>query len=211
MIQHPNPFPSPTPLEKSLLNELVSVARDCYQRGWSWGTAGNFSLRGSHGLIWLSPTGLCKGELRADLFVPLDLESESLLRFSQQNPSAEMPVHAGIYKYVALAKCVVHTHPPALVAKSRGKEKITFVDEEMTKALGLRTHKEELSIAVLPNATPEEMRSYSIRVKDVVGPLAKVVVLAGHGVWAWGQTPKEALGYIEALETLCQTYNSTSH
>lgn len=206
MIKPRNPFPSPTPFEKALLNELVSVARTCYERGWSWGTAGNFSLRGSDGLIWLSPTGLCKGELRTDLFVPVELESESSIRFSLLSPSAEMPVHAGIYKYVPHARCVVHTHPPALVARSRNADKMTFVDEEMTKALGLQTHTEELSIPVLPNATPDEMRSYSIKVKNVVGLPAKVVVLSGHGVWAWGRSPVEALGYIEALETLCHKH-----
>ena len=178
MTQIPNPFPLPTPLEKIMLRELANVAARCYDRGWSWGTAGNFSIRGQGRLIWQSPTGLCK--------------------------SAEMPVHAGIYKHVSEAKCVVHTHPPFAVLASRGKKELRFQNEEMTKALGLTSHTEILIIPVLPNGTPEEMKLYSPRVKGGVGDVAKVVVLEGHGVWAWGKTPMEALAYLEALEFLCR-------
>lgn len=199
-----NPFPFPTPLEKVLLDEMVFVARQCYERGWSWGTAGNFSLRGRDGLIWQSPTGICKGQLRSDLFIPIDLNSEQPLEFSPHRPSAEMPVHAGIYKFVAEARCVVHTHPTAVVAFSRKKKSLVFTNEEMSKALGLVSHEHTLSIPVLPNVNPEDMKSFSSRVQSGIGTLAKTVVLEGHGVWAWGQTPLEALGYIEALDILCQ-------
>lgn len=199
-----NPFPCPTALERSLLGEMVHVAKECYDRGWSWGTAGNFSLRGAHGVIWQSPTGVCKGDLRIDQFMPVDLETERELQFSIDRASAEMPVHAGIYKHVPDARCVVHTHPPALVALSRGREELRFSGEEMIKALGLKSHMEDLTIPVLPNATPEEMTRYSGKIKSGLGSVAKVVVLSGHGVWAWGSTPKEALGFIEALDVLCQ-------
>jgi len=199
-----NPFPSPTPLEKSLLEELVSVARECYQRGWSWGTAGNFSLRGHDDLIWQSPSGVCKGNLRADHFVPIDLQTEKALQVSIHNASGEMPVHAGIYKVVPEARCVVHTHPPSLVRLSRGKNKLVFSNQEMAKALGLTSHTETLSISVLPNPTPTEMVHYSRKIKEGIGDIAKVVILEGHGVWAWGHSPIEALGYAEALDLLCQ-------
>jgi methylthioribulose-1-phosphate dehydratase len=198
-----NPFPAPTPFEKVLLQELAKVAARCYERGWSWGTAGNFSIRGQGSLIWQSPTGLCKGELRPELFVAVDLQTEKAVEAWTQKPSAEMPVHAGIYKNVAEAKCVVHTHPPYAVGVSRGKKVITFKNEEMAKALGLRTHTDTISIPVLPNGTPEEMISYSSRVKEGIGAVAKLVILEGHGVWAWGKTPMEALAYLEALEFLC--------
>jgi ribulose-5-phosphate 4-epimerase/fuculose-1-phosphate aldolase len=204
MSQLRNPFPSPTPLEQVLLKEMVSVARRCYERGWSWGTAGNFSIRGAHGLIWQSPSGLCKGDLRADLFVPLDLKTESPIDSTTQKPSAEMPVHAGIYKNISDAICVVHTHPPHVVAASRDRKYLEFKGQEMSKALGAQSHTDDLVVTVLPNATPEEMRLYSGQVVAGLGPIAKVLILEGHGVWAWGKTPMEALGYIEALETLCR-------
>lgn len=200
-----NPFPTPTPLEKVLLQELARVAARCYERGWSWGTAGNFSIRGQGTLIWQSPTGLCKGDLRPDLFVAVDLNTERAVEPWTQKPSAEMPVHAGIYKAVPDARCVVHTHPPFAVGASRGKKILSFQNEEMAKALGLRSHTDKITIPILPNGTPEEMLNYSPKVKDGIGDVAKLVILEGHGVWAWGKTPLEALAYLEALEFLCST------
>jgi methylthioribulose-1-phosphate dehydratase len=80
---------------------------------------------------------------------------------------------------------------------------LVFKDEEMAKALGLRSHTDTLSIPILPNGTPEQMLNYSVKVKDGLGSVAKVLILEGHGVWAWGKTPMEALAYLEALEFLC--------
>jgi ribulose-5-phosphate 4-epimerase/fuculose-1-phosphate aldolase len=199
-----NPFPVPSALQKVYLNELSRVAARCYERGWSWGTAGNFSIRGSDGLIWQSPTGLCKGELRPELFVAVDLQSENAVESWTQKPSAEMPVHAGIYKAVADAGCVVHTHPPRAVAASKGRRFLEFKNEEMGKALGAKCHTHPVVIPILPNGTPEEMRAYSSRVAAGIPDIAKVLVLDGHGVWAWGKTPLEAMAYLEALEFLCQ-------
>jgi ribulose-5-phosphate 4-epimerase/fuculose-1-phosphate aldolase len=81
---------------------------------------------------------------------------------------------------------------------------LVFKDEEMAKALGLSSHTETMTIPILPNGTPEEMLSYSGKVKAGIPAIAKVVILEGHGVWAWGKTPMEALAYLEALEFLCQ-------
>jgi methylthioribulose-1-phosphate dehydratase len=199
-----NPFPVPTALQKIYLNELARVAARCYERGWSWGTAGNFSIRGREGLIWQSPTGLCKGELRPELFVAVNLQSEQAVEPWTQKPSAEMPVHAGIYKAVPEAQCVVHTHPPKAVAASKGKKFLEFKGEEMSKAMGTKCHTDTLVIPVIQNGTPEEMKKYSTRIREGIPAVAKVIVLEGHGVWAWGKTPLEAMAYLEALEFLCQ-------
>ena len=200
-----NPFPTPTPYQKVLLHELVRVAERCYNRGWSWGTAGNFSIRGSNGLIWQSPTGLCKGELRPELFVPVQLETEIAVEAFTQKPSAEMPVHAGIYKAVPDAHCVVHTHPHESVAMSFALNEFVLEGEEMVKALGAKSHHDRVTIPILRNPTPDEMKDFSVKVKSGIQSPAKMVILQGHGVYAWGKSPLEAMGYLEALEFLCQS------
>ena len=200
-----NPFPSPTPYQKVLLNELVRVAERCYARGWSWGTAGNFSVRGSNGLIWQSPTGLCKGELRPELFVPVVLETEKPAEPYTQKPSAEMPVHAGIYKSVPDAFCVVHTHPHESVAQTFGQKEFVLEGEEMVKALGTPSHLDRVTIPILKNPSPNEMKDFSRHVPAGIRAPAKMVILEGHGVYAWGKSPLEAMAYLEALEFLCQS------
>lgn len=200
-----NPFPAPSAMQERLLLEMVRVAERCYSRGWSWGTAGNFSVRGSDGVIWQSPTGLCKGELRPELFVAVNLETEKAVEPYTQKPSAEAPVHLGIYKAVPEAGCVVHTHPHESVAMSFAMDQFEFEGEEMGKALGAKTHLESIVIPILANPTPEEMLTFSNRVLAGIKAPAKMVILKGHGVYAWGKTPLEAMGYLEALEFLCQS------
>lgn len=200
-----NPFPSPSPLEKVLLKELVKTAKACYDRGWSHGTAGNFSLRGRDGLVWQSPTGLNKGELDPENFIPIDLASGKPVPPGNLRPSGEMPMHLAVYLAVPSAMTVVHTHPPALVELSRGGKDLIFQGEEMQKHLGCHDHTETLKIPVIKNPTPEEMPAMTLGAAPYIAAKVPMVVLATHGVYAWGRTPMEALSFIEAAEFLCRT------
>ena len=200
-----NPFPSPTPLESVYLRELVDVARRSYDRGWSGGTAGNFSIRGQDGMIWQSPTGWCKGELDPKKFIPVELSSMQAVSPGSAKPSGEMPVHVGIFRSVKSAMAVVHTHPPHLVEASRSGKHIQFEGEEMQKHLGSHDHLEISKIPVMTNPTPEQMPDLANTVGKHIIEKVPMVVLAAHGVYAWGKTPMEALSYIEAAEFLCQT------
>ena len=200
-----NPFPRLSLLEKVLINELVDVARICYSRGWCAGTAGNFSLRGSRGLIWQSPSGISKSQLNSDAFVAVDIQSGQSVEPSARQPSLEMPVHLGVYRAVAEACCVVHAHPPCLVARSRDCLDLVTTGFEMQKPLGSINHLQELRLPVIKNYTPAAMPQLAA---DLAGSLIKgvpVIILAGHGVYAWGESPLEALSRVEAVEFLCQS------
>lgn len=204
-MTHRNPFPKPSALQHVLLKELVKCAKACYDRGWSHGTAGNFSLRGSNGIIWQSPSGLNKGELDPENFIPIDLASTQVIVPVKVKPSAEMPVHLGVYKAVPEAMAVVHTHPPFAVAASRSGKDIVFQGDEMQKHLGCYSHTEVCQIPVIKNPTPDEMPALTVSLVKSVRSGVPMVVLATHGVYAWGATPMEALSYIEAVEFLCKT------
>ncbi len=201
-----NPFPRPTGLEKVLLKELVRCAKACYDRGWSHGTAGNFSLRGKDGIVWQSPSGLNKGELNPDHFIPIETLTANVIWPMKVQPSAEMPMHVGIYRAVADAMAVVHTHPPALVELSRPGKDLVFKGEEMQKHLGAKDHDDTLKIPVIKNPLLKDMLRMIEGVAEYVNPKVPMVVLASHGVYAWGKTPMEALSLLEAAEFLCRTH-----
>jgi methylthioribulose-1-phosphate dehydratase len=201
-----NPFPYPSSLQSVYLRELVRCAKSCYDRGWSFGTAGNFSLRGDYGIAWQSPSGLNKGDLNPDLFIPVEIATgEVLTPLKTLKPSLEMPVHIGIYRTVPGALSVVHTHPPEIVKRSRYGKDLVFHGQEMQKALGCKDHLETLRVPVAVNPTPEQMPAFMNDTASYVVPGVPMVVLAGHGVYAWGKSPMEALCFVEALEFLCQT------
>ncbi len=201
-----NPFPRPTGLEKVLLKELARCAKACYDRGWSHGTAGNFSLRGKDGIVWQSPSGLNKGELNPDHFIPIEIGTANVIWPMKVKPSAEMPMHVGIYRAVPEAMAVVHTHPPALVELSRPGKDLEFKGEEMQKHLGSQDHDDTLKIPVTQNPLLKDMLRMVDGVAEYVNPKVPMVVLASHGVYAWGKTPMEALSLLEAAEFLCRTH-----
>jgi ribulose-5-phosphate 4-epimerase/fuculose-1-phosphate aldolase len=106
------------------------------------------------------------------------------------------------------ALAVVHTHPPALVERSRAGKDLVFKGEEMQKHLGCHDHLETLTVPVLKNPTPAEMPAMTEGVAPFVKKKVPMIILATHGVYAWGRTPMEALSYIEAAEFLCKSNRS---
>jgi methylthioribulose-1-phosphate dehydratase len=77
--------------------------------------------------------------------------------------------------------------------------------DEMQKPLGSINHLQELRLPVIKNYTPEAMPQLAT---ELVGSLIKdvpLIILAGHGVYAWGDSPLEALSRVEAVEFLCQS------
>jgi ribulose-5-phosphate 4-epimerase/fuculose-1-phosphate aldolase len=200
--------PWQTPLERVLLKELTACARLSYERGWCFGTAGNFSLRLRPELMWQSPSGLNKGNLQPELFLPIRVQDGALLDpLRSLVPSLEMPMHRGIYLGRPKARAVVHCHPPKVVKRSQqvGLEGLSFVGAEMIKALGAGDYNGQVCCPVLPNLNKSEMECVAEKLPSLLEEVA-LVILAGHGVYAWGQSPLEALAVVEALEFLCQTH-----
>lgn len=204
MESRQNPFPSMTLLDQSLLADLVKVARLCYERSWSHGTAGNFSLRSRDGIVWQSPSGVSKGDLNPDFFIPVNLATGKPMRPQSPTPSLEMPVHLGIFRTIPAALSVVHTHPRALCRLSSEQSPLVFEGQEMQKALGAADHDSRLEIPVIENPSVQAMRGLADTLGPFLNPKVPMVVLAGHGVYAWGKSPLEALAYIEAAEYLCR-------
>ncbi|MBM4250484.1 MAG: methylthioribulose-1-phosphate dehydratase [Deltaproteobacteria bacterium] len=200
-----NPFPCPTSLERVLLRALASIGRQCYELGWCPGTAGNFSLRGSRGLCWVSRTGIGKARLGADDFVPIWLATGSSVMPGASAASLEAAVHLAIYGLRPEARAVVHAHPPATVARSVMHEVLEFKEAEMQKALGAPTHLKSVGIPVIANPATISLGEMVAALQPLTNLNYGALVLRGHGTYAWGETPEAAMDRIEALEFLCQT------
>jgi methylthioribulose-1-phosphate dehydratase len=195
-----------TPLEKILIREVTRIAKVCYERGWCFGTAGNFSVRVRNDLIWQSPSSKNKGQLKEENFIPIDISTgkkqEGML---YSLPSLEMPVHLCIYKMRPQARVILHCHPPHLVkfSQTHQEHSIKFGGAEMVKALGAREFSDLIECGVIPNLSSKEMENLtSLEGKIMAVP---AIVLRGHGIYAWGHDVEEALGIIEAMEFILHT------
>ena len=94
---------------QNFTDSLAEIGRSFYQRGWVFGTSGNFSAVVSERPLRLAitPTGLDKGALAPEQFLEID-ETARVVRGSGQ-PSAETGLHLAIVRARG-AGAVLHTH-----------------------------------------------------------------------------------------------------
>ena len=195
------------------LETLVQTVRFLHAQGWTPATSSNFSLRSSEkagfeGFL-ISVSGLDKGQLTPADFLPVD-ETGNVTDTEKAHikPSAETLLHGWVYKNFPQAGVVLHTHSVngTVVGKLHQKQGVlTFTDFEILKGLeGIKTHEAEVTIPVLPNH-----QDMGVLVKQLDDwyqqnknrPLYGFL-LAGHGLYSWGETPAQAQRHIEVFEFL---------
>ena len=200
-----------TPLEAVLIEEVIRIAKVCYNRGWCFGTAGNFSIRSKIDRMWQSPSARNKGNLQRDSFIPIQVDTGRALEdFITTKPSLEMPIHRHIYRARPGARAIVHCHPPFVVGLSdtwKGSF-VRFGGVEMVKALGAPDYSDWVECPVIQNLSVKEMSHLSGLDQELRD--APALILRGHGVYAWGSDPDEALSALEAIEFIAQTLTHTS-
>ncbi|MDI1312721.1 methylthioribulose 1-phosphate dehydratase [Prosthecobacter sp.] len=191
----------------SLTRELIECGRDFHRRGWSLGTSSNYSAVIERGPLTLLMTGsgFDKGRLEADQFVMVDGEAQALDEaFSK--PSAEALLHTVLAKHGAGA--VLHTHSVAATVLSEHFVKdggLRITGYEMLKGLaGVTTHESEAWIEIYPNTQDIAAlaRVIDARLRDPARPLRHGFLMAGHGLYTWGETTAAARRQVEVLEFL---------
>ncbi|WP_280247092.1 S-methyl-5-thioribose-1-phosphate isomerase [Nocardia abscessus] len=192
---------------------IADVARELYRRGWMPGTAGNISVRTGATAV-VTGSGLSKGELTERDMVSVRVADSAPVADHGRKPSAETMIHTAVYR-TRPAQAVVHIHPPfatALATRSAvpgalGTLRIT--DYELIKGLG-GGDPAVAEIPVFPN-WPEvprigaDIERYLLDHPDAL----PVLVIAGHGVTAWGENLAQARDRAECLEALCELVSRT--
>jgi L-fuculose-phosphate aldolase len=167
-------------MKSSLLDEFQQVGRDLYAAGLVSSHGGNMSVRHGEGLI-ITTHGSRLGHLaKADLVeVGPGLEP-------RVEPSMDLALHEAVYAAAREAEAVVHAHPRHAIALSLVGREIGPRDLEGQHYLGV--------VPVVP------------RGENVAQALAdalrkhKIVVVAGHGSYARGESLWQALQWTSVLE-----------
>jgi len=203
---------------KRLSGEIVSVSRTFHARGWALATSGNFSARVGSGVVVITASGFDKGELTEEGLLCIDLDGSSLLPPEPRGarPSAETPLHVGLYRRFPTAGAVLHVHAPAattLSAMTGGGGAVRLQRWEMLKALaGVATHDHEEIIPVIDNDQDTERLAARAAERLSALPDAHAYLVAGHGLTTWGRSVGEARRHVEALEHLfdCELRRATA-
>ena len=96
-------------------NQITEVIDRIYKRGMTTTSGGNISVIDNNGDIWVTPSAIDKGSLRASDIICVKKDGTII---GKHKPSSEFPFHKAIYESRPDIKSVIHAHPPALVSFS---------------------------------------------------------------------------------------------
>ena len=100
-------------------DQLVMIMARIYRYGMTTTSGGNLSIKDDSGDIWITPSGIDKGNLtRADM---IQVKPDGTL-IGPHKPSVELPFHTQIYRTRPDLRAILHAHPPTLVAFSLARK-----------------------------------------------------------------------------------------
>ena len=183
---------------------LMDAGKRFDARGWVAATGGNLSHRLDDGSIAITVSGRHKGDLVADDIMRVGIDGVSL---DGRKPSAETPLHTGLYRLRPEVNAVLHSHPRASVVFSlvRGDATaVTLTGYEFLKVFpGVDSHEAKVTLAIFPNT--QDMAALQRQVDSWYGdnPASPPVYLVrGHGLTVGAATVDAARHTTEAVEEL---------
>ncbi len=180
---------------------LCNAGRFIDSKGWVPATSGNFSARLPDGTIAITTSGKHKGHLQIEDIMLIDAEANSL---DGKIPSAETVLHTTLYKRFPEIHAVLHPHPinAVLVSRLFGDE-IVLENYELLKAFhGIATHESRIEIPIFAN--DQDIPRLAVVIDRYLDKASRFYgyVIAGHGLYTWGESIPEALRHLEALDYL---------
>jgi ribulose-5-phosphate 4-epimerase/fuculose-1-phosphate aldolase len=177
--------------EEDLRTEMITVARSLFARGYSFGTAGNLSVR-CGGALLVTPTGSSMETVAAGDLAQVDIDGRLIGR---TKPSKEVHFHLAIYRARADVGAVVHLHSIYAVALSCLKAL------DMEDALPVLTPYYAMRVGRLP--VVEYLPPGDPRLAPEVearAAAANAILLQNHGPITMGRDLAEAAALAEELE-----------
>jgi L-fuculose-phosphate aldolase len=180
--------------EEELRFEIIRVMKTLYDKGLVSALGGNVSARipGSDS-IWITPSGVFKGDLKPDDLIKISLDGDVIEGFMR--PSVEWPMHTAIYRVRPDINAVIHAHNPITTGLALAGIELKPITVEAVVTLR--------SVPVVPFAYPgtdELAKLVAERVKGV-----RALILQNHGVVALGYNLVEAEAIVETLEEVAIT------
>jgi 3-dehydro-4-phosphotetronate decarboxylase len=184
-------------LEREVARELSACARSLFQRGYSFGTAGNLSAK-VDGAILVSPTNSSFEDLVEDSFAIVGLDGA---RLEGPVPSKEVHFHLSLYQARPDAGAVVHLHSTYATAVAclpyDGTGEILPV---YTPYFAMRIP----CLPVVPYLPPGHPDlAQHVRAAAERSP---AILLKNHGPVTAGRTIREASALAEELEEQSRLY-----
>jgi methylthioribulose-1-phosphate dehydratase len=202
--------------------DLSQTMAAVHRRGWCDGTGGNFSCVAQRDplLLLMAPSGVDKGRVAPAALILVD-GAGAVVR-GEGKASAETLLHLAIVTATG-AGAVLHTHSQAgtLLSRWRDPERsqepagagnptgavahLEFEGLEMLKGLaGINTHQVAVRVPVLSN--DQDLARLSGHAAPHLADAPHGLLIAGHGLYAWGRDLEEARRHLEIHEFLLEQH-----
>lgn len=194
---------STPPSQQAAAQALIAAGRLFHQRGWVPATGGNFSARLAPESMLITASGWHKGELDEGAFLVADLDGRPVDPLGKA--SYETLLHCQVYRRNGAAGCVLHTHSIANTVLSRRHASIRLSGYELLKLLpGIKTHATSVELPVFENDQDIARLADTVDQRMKQHPTMPGYLIAGHGLYAWGETVAQARHRVEALEFMLE-------
>lgn len=185
-------------LEQLELKKICEIAVWLDKRQAIPATSSNFSYKRNENSFLITRSGMHKRNITPAHFIDVDLQGNALSR-TFLKPSDETLLHAMVYRNFPNAKVVLHCH--AKEFEKVTKPSHTLLGHELLKAVGFKTHTQDLVLPVFENSQDmeklsEEIESYYSQNKH---PNHFAFILERHGVYCFGSSVDQARYHLEVL------------
>ena len=175
-------------------NQITTIIDRIYKRGMTTTSGGNISIIDENRDIWVTPSAIDKGSLRASDIICVKKDGTII---GKHKPSSEFPFHKAIYEARPDIKSVIHAHPPALVSFSIVRQipntNIISQAKHICGPIGYAKYK-------LPGSN-----DLGTVIADEFKKGYKAVIMENHGTVLGGSDLTDAYERFEALEFCANT------
>ena len=170
--------------------EILEVGRRLQERFFVAANDGNISVRLGTGEILITPTGVNKGDMSAEMLLNVDAEGSVLS--GSLKPSSEMKMHLAVYRQRADVQALVHAHPPTATgfATSRIRLDQDVILPEVVFGMG--------RIGFSEYGTPTTHQVPEAVSREIAE--CDALLLANHGALTVGSSLMQAYYRMETLE-----------
>ena len=181
----------------AIRREVCALHGELVANGLVVWTSGNVSARvPGEDLMVIKASGVPYGELTPEAIVVCDLEGE--LVEGSFSPSSDAETHGYVYRNMPGVGGIAHTHSPYATAWAARGEPIPCVLTAMADEFG-----GEIPLAPFAPIGTDEIG------REIVGALdghrSPAVLLRGHGVFALGAGPRDAVKAVVMCEDAART------
>ncbi|MEX0695662.1 MAG: 3-oxo-tetronate 4-phosphate decarboxylase [Rhodospirillales bacterium] len=183
--------------ETSARDDIARLARSMYERGLTFGSSGNISVRLEDGWL-MTPTGVSMGEIDPAQISKLDPSGQHI---AGDKPTKETFLHLAMYEQRATAGAVVHLHATHSVAVScladiNPKDVLPPITAYYVMKIG--------SLPLVPYFPPGDL-DLARAVREMASD-HHAVLLANHGPVVAGKTLRDAVYATEELEETAKLF-----